>query len=160
MWSGDDGWVKGRRSGGRLGITGLAGVIGVSAWVGGAGAARAEGDAKPPSVEATMECESGARAGRVRCSVDLRAEGGVTVGWADVVIVAVPEFATALKGRLGPKDTTTRDPTRAAWAFALIARRGGEGEIRARVRVAVCDAGEPSRCAPVEVTVRTTLTVG
>ncbi|AKV01182.1 hypothetical protein AKJ09_07845 [Labilithrix luteola] len=103
----------------------------------------------------------------MRCTVEARASAGRTLAWADVAVLALPDFATALKGRIGHEDTTAREPQRYAWAFALVARRAGQGEARAKVRAVVCDADTDggakdaaSGCAPVTVEVRAPLSVG
>jgi hypothetical protein len=127
-------------------------------------------------VKATMQCDRASEPGRVRCTVDVRIEGGRTIAWADVEVLALPDFASALKGRIGPQDALSRDATSTKWAFALVARRAGQGEARARVRAVACEAPRavasaspaPSasasapapRCAPVSVEVRAQVTVG
>ncbi len=111
-------------------------------------------------VHASMQCDRAAEPGRVRCAVDLRIEGGRTIAWADVEIVALPEFASALKGRIGPQDALSRDADSMKWALGLVARRGGSGEARARVRVVACDGREKTKCVPVIVEVRAVVSVG
>jgi hypothetical protein len=125
-------------------------------------------------VKATMQCDRASEPGRVRCTVDVRIEGGRTIAWADVEILALPDFASALKGRIGPQDALSRDATSTKWAFALVARRAGQGEARARVRAVACEApravpsAAPSasasaptpRCAPTTIEVRAQVTVG
>jgi hypothetical protein len=118
----------------------------------------ARGQAKPDSdVHASMQCDRATEPGRVRCSVELRIDGGRTLSWADVEILALPDFASALKGRIGPQDALTRDAASTRWALGLVARRAGQGEARARVRLVACEA---KRCAPVTVEVRAQVTVG
>jgi hypothetical protein len=121
-------------------------------------------------VKASMQCDRANEPGRVRCTVETHLEGGRTLAWADVELVSLPEFASALKGRIGPEDALARDTTSTKWALGLVARRPGQGEARARVRVVACeaprdpapDAGPaPSpRCTPVTVLVKAQLTVG
>jgi hypothetical protein len=113
---------------------------------------------------ASMSCERAAEPGRVKCFVEARATGGRSIAWADVAILELPEVASALKGRIGPVDATSRDASSQKWAFGLVARKNGEGEARARVRAVVCeqvtaDASAP-KCAPVAVEVRATIHVG
>lgn len=116
-----------------------------------------------PAIAATMSCERAAEPGRVRCAVEARAVGGRSISWADVAIVELPEFAAALKGRIGPGDATFRDVATQKWAFGLVARKGGEGEARVRVRAVVCeppgDAAAPS-CRPATLDVRAKIVVG
>ena len=124
-------------------------------------------------VKASMQCDRASEPGRVRCTVETRIEGGRTLAWADVEILSLPDFASALKGRIGPQDAVARDATSAKWGLGLVAKRAGQGEVRARVRVVACEAPrqggggssggapprEPSRCAPVTVEVKAQVTV-
>lgn len=115
-------------------------------------------------VDARMQCERVSEPGRVRCFVELRAPAGRSIVWADVVIVQLPDLAAALKGRIGPADATTRDPSFFKLAFGLVARRMGRGEARARVRAVLCEGegeGAPrERCVPESVEVRAPIDVG
>lgn len=111
-------------------------------------------------VSASMQCDRASEPGRVRCTVEAHVEGGRTLAWADVEIVALPDFATALKGRIGRDDATSRDATSAKWAFGLVAKKAGQGEVRARVRSVVCTPPGESRCAPVISEVRAPVVVG
>ena len=113
-----------------------------------------------PHLEASMQCERAIEPGRVRCSLEAHAGEG-TIRWADMVIVSLPDFASALKGRVAPTDATARDPSRYTWAFGLVARHAGKGEARARVRAVVCTPGPSGKsCVPVTVEARTTVVVG
>lgn len=126
-----------------------------------AGDVRAE---EPAPLEARMQCERAAEPGRVRCSVELHVEGPRSLAWADVAILQLPDFASALKGRIGPDEATSRDASGYKWAFGVVARRAGQGEARARVRAVTCEGGgetpAPSRCVPQTVEVRAMLNVG
>ncbi len=123
-------------------------------------------EAEPEAVlRATMACDRVSEPGRVRCSVEARVGDRRMLAWADVEILEVPDFASPLKARIGEADATSRQATASAWAFALVARRVGQGEARARVRAVTCeragDAGAaPSRCAPVTTEVRAQVVVG
>ncbi len=113
-----------------------------------------------PPVKATMQCDRAGEPGRVRCSIEAQAEPGRTIQWADAVVVSLPDFVTALKGRIGREDATVREAGIVKWAFGVVAKRGGQGEARARVRAVACEAAAPSRCQPVTVDVHTLLVVG
>jgi hypothetical protein len=150
-------------------VTALAAAAVASVALAGARPARADdagagATTPPPPVSASMRCEHALEPGRVRCSVEARAAAGKTIAWADVVIVALPDFASALKGRIGREDATSRDPDEIKWAFGLVARRAGQGEAKARVRLSLCQAASPpappSRCVPITVDVRAPLAVG
>lgn len=120
-------------------------------------------EAEPP-LRASMQCDRAIEPGRVRCSAEAHVDGSAyVIAWADVAIVSLPEFAAALKGRIGPSDATLRQPADDRWAFGLVAKRTGQGEARARVRAVVCEArpaAPPSRCAPIVVDVHAILAVG
>lgn len=133
-------------------------------------AAEAHADAET-DVKASMQCDRASEPGRVRCTVEARIEGGRTIAWADVELLSLPDFASALKGRIGPQDALARDATSTKWALGLVARRSGQGEVHARVRLVACEAarapssspdagaGPPPRCAPVTVEVKAQVTV-
>ena len=137
----------------------VAGVV-VAAFASGTEEARAE----EPKVSATMQCDRAAEPGRVKCSVEARVDGARSIAWADVALVDLPEFTSALKGRIGPADATSRDPSVHRWACGRVAKKAGEGQAKVRVRAVVCepatsDAGAP-RCAPTTLEVRATVHVG
>jgi hypothetical protein len=111
------------------------------------------------SVSATMTCEHPAEPGRVKCAVEARAGAGQILSWADVVLVELPDFTAALKGRIGPDDASAHEPGREAWAFALVARRTGSGEVVARVRAVVCTSLN-TKCQSSTVVVRAAVRVG
>lgn len=116
----------------------------------------------PPDVapSVTMTCERIEQPGRVRCEVEARAPAPATasvIRWGDVEIIQVPAFVVTLKGRIGPRDATTREPDVWRWAFALAAREKGSGDVSARVRLVTCK-GE--RCATRIVPVSARVVVG
>lgn len=117
----------------------------------------AEARADVPPATATMQCEHATEPGRVRCTVEARARAGVAIRWGDVVIRQTAERVATLKGRIGPADATTRDDGVWRWALALVARERGSSDVRARVRLVVC---EGERCAPFEADVVVPLEVG
>lgn len=107
-----------------------------------------------------MQCDRSSEPGRVRCTAEVHVEGARTIVWADVEIVAIPDFTTALKGRIGRDDTTFKDATTTKWAFGLVAKKNGQGELKVRIRVVVCSQPGESRCAPVVVEVHAPVVVG
>ena len=116
--------------------------------------------AEEPGATATMTCERAAEAGRVRCAVEARAREGRTLAWADVAIVELPDFASALKGRIGADGLVAQDAVSRKWAFGVVARTTGQGSARARVRMVVCDAESGRRCSPATLDVQATIHVG
>jgi hypothetical protein len=129
-------------------------------------AAAASADEKPgaphaPSgAVAKIECARVGGPGRVRCEVEVRPPTGAVLRWADVVLVRVPPFAAALRGRVGSDEASIREETVWRFSLALAARARGTGEVEARVRLIAChgDAGEV--CTPYEVSVRGQVVVG
>ena len=108
-------------------------------------------------VRASMNCEQGARVGRVRCDVEVRAEPGSSISWGDVVVLRVPPFAATLRGRSGPHEASVREPHLWRWTFAMVAREAGRGEVDVRVRIVLCGS---EGCGPREVEVAEKLEVG
>jgi hypothetical protein len=115
----------------------------------------AEEDGGTP--RATMTCERVASPGRVRCEVEARVDPGESISWGDVVLVRLPAFATALRGRVGPHDAAVREPGVWRWTFAVVARVKGTGDLDGRVRVVVC---RENVCAAREVSVSGRVEVG
>jgi hypothetical protein len=126
----------------------------------------AHADDQAPAATASMQCERAAEPGRVKCSIELHTTANRSIAWADVAIIELPDFASALKGRIGPSDATTKEPTQQKWAFGLVAKKTGQGEAKARVRAVVCDpqpnkdAGPTTRCTSTTVDVKATIQVG
>ena len=106
---------------------------------------------------ATMTCEHAPVPGRVRCEVEARVAPGHSISWGDVILRSVPSFATALRGRVGPRDATVREPGLWRWPFALVARGKGAGQVEGQVRVVVC---RDTSCAARDLPVAAALEVG
>jgi hypothetical protein len=135
-------------------LAALAAVVSALAvLVGVPGASRA---ADPPLD--SMQCDRAGEPGRVRCSVETLASAGKTIEWAEVEIVSVPDFAIALRGRLGPLDAASKEPARWRFALALASKRTGRGEVVARVRVVECT--DDKRCTTREDRIVTEIVVG
>jgi hypothetical protein len=71
--------------------------------------------------------------------------------------VTVPAFVTPLRGRIGPREATTREDDTWRWALALAARERGSGDVQARVRLVTCVG---ARCTPQQVAVTARVQVG
>jgi hypothetical protein len=128
---------------------------GALARVARAGDAGDAGDAS--DLRALLTCDRVADPGRVRCEVEARVEPGESIAWGDVVLLRVPPFATALRGRIGAHDASVREPGLWRWSFAVVARAKGAGDLSGRVRVVVCRG---SSCAVREVEVAVRVEVG
>ncbi len=131
--------------------------VGAQPHAGGArdAAGSAAPDAAPP--HATLTCEHVPVPGRVRCEVEARVPSGDSISWGDVVLRSVPPFAAALRGRVGPHDASVREPGLWRWAFALVARGKGAGDVEGQVRVVVC---RDKACAARDVQVVGKIEVG
>ena len=119
---------------GNVGLPALASAAALAASV---ASALAQQDAGAAPL-ATMTCEHVAVPGRVRCEVEARVAPGESISWGDVVLRRLPPFATPLRGRIGPHDASVREPGFWRWAFALVAREKGAGDVEGQVRVVVC----------------------
>lgn len=130
-----------------------------AALVGSAGATALAADGPDGGVSArvVLTCDRADGPGRVRCEAEARVEQGDTIAWGDVVIVTAPAFSLVLRGRIGPHDATVHEPDVWRWAFALVARDRGSGDVQARVRIVVC---REKACVPEEIPVTGKLVVG
>jgi hypothetical protein len=111
---------------------------------------------EPSKPTVSLQCERVTEPGRVRCDVEARS--GNPIRWGDVEVLAVPDFAQALKGRISPQEATSRDEAVWRWSFAVVAKRAGTGEITVRVRLVSCAAKD--RCTPHSLEVHTRLQAG
>lgn len=124
-------------------------------------ASGADDDAGIP--HAALTCEHADGPGRVRCEVEATAAPGASITWGDVVLLQTPPFASALRGRIGPRDATVRRPDAWRWALALVVRGKGSGDVEGRVRLVVCRgsaADKRETCTPREIPVVGHLVVG
>lgn len=112
---------------------------------------------EPGAPRTTMTCERLPQPGRMKCDVEARATAASAIRWGDVEVVKAPGFATVLRGRVGPHEATAREDDVWRWAFAVVAREPGAGEVEAKVRIVEC-AG--TRCTPRQVTVTAHAQVG
>lgn len=105
-----------------------------------------------------MQCDRTSEPGRVRCGVEAKPRAGATLAWADVVVVDVPSFATALRGRVGPDEATAKDAVGYRFALALVAKSTGKGTLHLRVRAVLCT--EADGCHSVTSEASTEVVVG
>jgi hypothetical protein len=116
-----------------------------------------EASADPVPLDAAMICTPAAGPGRVRCDAEVRAPADARLTWADVVILEAPPSVTPLKGRLAPSDATESRDASWRWAFAVVAKAHGKGELKARVRAVICRG---DACASVTRDVSTIVSAG
>lgn len=143
----------------KAGPAALAVQVALSLSLRGPAAARADDASATGATRVAMTCERVLTPGRVHCEVEARVEPGESIAWGDVVLLQVPPFATALRGRIGPHDASVREPALWRWSFAVVARAKGTGELAARVRVVVC-TGPERTCGTREVEVAGEVEVG
>src|SRR6185436_2658566 len=94
--------------------------------------------------------------GRVKCTAEVRSDGA-RISWADIVITSAPAFVVPLRGRMPPSDATETHDDLWKFAFAIVAKQRGHGELVLRVRAVVC-VGDA--CHAEEKEVRTVVSVG
>ncbi len=111
--------------------------------------------AEPPRLRASIVCESPASPGRFRCDVEVRARED-RIAWADVVVASTDDFILPLRGRLGPRDASTRDVDIDRWSLGFVAKARGGGDVTVRVRAVVCAA----TCEPVVLVEKGHVVVG
>jgi hypothetical protein len=88
-------------------------------------------------ITATVSCDAAEGPGKVRCRVTTTATGG-KIRWGDVMVLSAPDFAPALRTRLGPADATRHADDGAEFALALLARSAGVGKLRVVARGVIC----------------------
>ena len=106
---------------------------------------------------ALATCPPADAPGRVKCTAEVHVPAGAKIAWADVVISSAPAFVVPLRGRIPPSDATeTRDDV---WkfAFAIVAKQRGHGDLVLRARATVCQG---DACHPEEKEIRTVVSVG
>jgi hypothetical protein len=108
-------------------------------------------------MNATASCPAADAPGRVKCTAEARVSPGSKIAWADAIIVSTPPFIQALRGRIAPSDATDTQDELWRFAFAVVAKQRGKGEIVLRVRAVVC---QNEACHPEEREVKTQVSVG
>ena len=83
---------------------------------------------------------------------------GARIAWADVVISSTPAFIVPLRGRIAPSEATETHDDVWKFAFAIVAKQRGHGDLVLRVRATVCQGD--AACHPEEKEVRTVVSVG
>jgi hypothetical protein len=93
--------------------------------------------AEPPSDEARLACRREAAPGRVLCELEVEVARG-RLAWADALVERTPEFARALRSRVGPRSATGGTARRLRLPLALAATATGQGELGVRARWVAC----------------------
>lgn len=117
--------------------------------------------AEPAADEARLSCRRESAPGRVLCELEVEVSRG-RLAWADALVERTPEFARALRSRVGPGSATGGTPRRLRLPLALAATATGTGELVVRARYVACEPGSGGRelCAPRARTVSARVEVG
>jgi hypothetical protein len=121
------------------------------------GAPRSAHAGDDAALTATASCEKIDAPGRLRCDVEVHPAAGRDMRWSDVEVVSAAPFLLPLKGRIGPGDATAKDRDVWRFAFALVAREKGQGDVTLRARAVTC---VEHRCAPATVDLVAHVVVG
>ena len=113
--------------------------------------------ADSPRLDVIASCEHRATKGRVLCDVDLEVKEG-RIAWADVVVVAAPDFAPPLRSRVTLADARARTEQRVRIPVAFVAREQARGTGTLRGRAVVCLGAAP--CVPAAGATSVELAVG
>ena len=139
---------------------------GLRAWVGGIGALlvslshAAPLDAAPlAELSARLTCQRRPTPGRVLCEAELELPSGV-LRWADVLVVAAPEFARPLRARVGPSALFMKTERRQRLQLALAATELGEGSLRVRARAVASPDATGIDCRPQVREIAASVSVG
>ncbi|MFZ5890337.1 MAG: hypothetical protein ACOY0T_04645 [Myxococcota bacterium] len=96
-------------------------------------------------LDAKLECEPAAGAGRIRCALKVTAPAGARLAWVDALIVKTPPFARALRTRISHQAAANQ--SQAELLLGLVASGEGNGELAVRARAVVCPLDEKvGRC--------------
>ena len=115
--------------------------------------------APPPELSARLECQRRATPGRVLCEAELELSSGV-LRWADVLVVAAPDFARPLRARVGPSALFMKTERRQRLQLALAATEVGEGALVVRARAVTCPDATGSDCRPQVREIKASVAVG
>ncbi len=121
-----------------------------------AGASAAE---RRPALSVELDCQRGAKPGRILCELTTRASSGQLL-WSDALVVRAPPFARPLRSRFVAQLDASGAP-RASAKLALVATTEGLGTLELLARAVVCrDAPNGQWCAPEVQPVTAELAVG
>lgn len=106
----------------------------------------------------TIQCESPASPGRVRCAAELRPREGQRILWADILAVRSSGHTRPLRSRV--RATLSQDGAARA-TLALLAKGSGRFELVLRGRAVVCIGREQGAgCRPAVQEATAALRVG
>jgi hypothetical protein len=95
----------------------------------------------------------------VLCEAELELTSGV-LRWADVLVVAAPEFARPLRSRVGPSALFMKTERRQRLQLALAATELGSGHLKVQARAVRCPDASGRDCRALVREVETRVAVG
>jgi hypothetical protein len=122
-------------------------------------AAPLEAAPPPPELSARLECQRRPTPGRVLCEAELELSSGV-LRWADVLVVAAPDFARPLRARVGPSALFMKTERRQRLQLALAATEVGEGALVVRARAVACPDATGRDCRSQVREIKASVAVG
>jgi len=115
--------------------------------------------AAPRELSVRLECQRRPTPGRVLCEAELELISGV-LRWADVLVVAAPDFAPPLRSRVGPSALFMKTERRQRLQLALAATQLGRGTLKVHARAVSCPDATGRDCRALVREVETTVAVG
>jgi len=106
-----------------------------------------------------LECQRRPTPGRVLCEAELELSLGV-LRWADVLVVAAPDFARPLRSRVGPSALFMKTERRQRLQLALAATQLGRGTLKVQARAVSCPDATGRDCRALVREVETSVAVG
>jgi len=140
-------------------LLGVGAAVSVAALPALAAPAAAPVAAAPRELSVRLECQRRPTPGRVLCEAELELASGV-LRWADVLVVAAPDFARPLRSRVGPNALFMKTERRQRLQLALAATQLGRGTLRVRARAVQCPDASGRDCRALVHEAETTVSVG
>lgn len=114
-----------------------------------------------PPEDARLSCRREAAPGRVLCELEVEVTRG-RLAWADALVERTPEFARALRTRVGPGSAAGGTARRLRLPLVLAATATGSGELGVRARYVACAPTGEGRelCSPSSRVVSARVEVG
>lgn len=114
-----------------------------------------------PAEDARLSCRREAAPGRVLCELEVEVTRG-RLAWADALVERTPEFARALRTRVGPGSAAGGTARRLRLPLVLAATATGSGELAVRARYVACAQTQEGRelCTPSSRVVTAQVEVG
>jgi len=103
--------------------------------------------AQDNGADAELSCRPEAAPGRVICELACSAHPGLRLVWLDALVTRTPDFVKPLRSRIAAPRAVGASPAERRLSFALVATRGGPGELAVTARLVLCRGrGQDERC--------------